>query len=49
MEETQAAEQLNAAMEKLIRRFPEQFMWNYKRFRTQAPGTPNPYRVAMKK
>ncbi len=33
-----SATEMNAALEQLIRDFPEQFLWNYKRFRTRPEG-----------
>ncbi|NQD36061.1 lysophospholipid acyltransferase family protein [Permianibacter sp. IMCC34836] len=38
-----SATALNAALANLIREFPEQFLWNYKRFRTRPDGEPRPY------
>ena len=35
---------LNATVESVVRRIPEQYQWEYKRFRKQPPGQPNPYR-----
>lgn len=43
-----AALALNQAMEQRINLFPEQFMWNYKRFRTQPAEAANPYKAAAK-
>ncbi len=41
----QGARLLNEALAQLILHAPEQYTWNYKRFRTVAPGEPkNPYR-----
>jgi KDO2-lipid IV(A) lauroyltransferase len=34
---------LNDALADLIREFPGQFLWNYKRFRTQPEGAPRFY------
>lgn len=34
---------LNATVESVVRRLPEQYQWEYKRFRKQPPGQPNPY------
>ncbi len=42
--ETSAAA-MNAAIETLVRTDPAQYQWEYKRFRRQAPGAPDPYRV----
>ena len=35
---------LNATVESVVRRIPEQYQWEYKRFRKQPPGQPNPYK-----
>ena len=35
---------LNRAMEALIRRAPEQYMWTFRWFRTRPDGHPNPYK-----
>lgn len=35
---------LNQAVEALVREAPEQYIWNYKRFRRQPAGAPDPYR-----
>ena len=34
---------MNAALADLIREFPEQFLWNYKRYRTRPEGEKRPY------
>jgi lauroyl/myristoyl acyltransferase len=34
------ATRMNATVEALIREMPEQYMWTYKRFKIQPPGTP---------
>ena len=34
---------LNASVESVVRRIPEQYQWEYKRFRKRPPGEPNPY------
>ncbi len=34
---------LNAAVEKAVRRCPEQYLWSYKRFKTRPPGMPALY------
>lgn len=34
---------MNQSVEKAVRRAPEQYQWEYKRFRHLLPGTPNPY------
>ncbi len=39
----QAACALNAAIEALVRRHPEQYLWGYRRFRTRPPGEPPLY------
>lgn len=39
---------INAAVEALVRRFPEQYNWAYKRFHPAPPGAPSPYRVARR-
>lgn len=38
-----SATALNGALADLIREFPEQFLWNYKRFRTRPDGEPRLY------
>jgi KDO2-lipid IV(A) lauroyltransferase len=35
---------VNRAVERCVRSSPEQYLWSYKRFRIQPPGSPNPYR-----
>lgn len=37
------AAQLNLELEALIKKFPEQYQWSYKRFKTTEDGSPNPY------
>lgn len=37
------AENLNSAIETLVRLDPAQYQWEYKRFKRQPPGYPNPY------
>lgn len=39
-----AAAAINAHVETLVRRCPEQYNWAYKRFNPPPPGWPNPYR-----
>ncbi|MEJ2575214.1 MAG: lysophospholipid acyltransferase family protein [Gammaproteobacteria bacterium] len=39
-----AAAALNAEIEQCVRRFPAQYQWTYRRFRTQPEGAANPYR-----
>lgn len=34
---------LNATVESMVRRIPQQYQWEYKRFRKRPPGEPNPY------
>ncbi|MGH8505109.1 MAG: lysophospholipid acyltransferase family protein [Stenotrophobium sp.] len=34
---------LNFSIEQVIREFPEQYWWSYKRFRRLPPGVPDPY------
>ena len=34
---------MNGAIEALVRRYPEQYQWEYKRFQTQPEGQPGPY------
>lgn len=41
LEESVAA--VNAAVEQAVRRFPEQYLWAYKRFKTRPPGEPRLY------
>ncbi|HID45271.1 MAG TPA: lipid A biosynthesis acyltransferase, partial [Chromatiaceae bacterium] len=38
-----AATELNAGVEKLVRRYPAQYQWTYRRFRAQPDGS-NPYK-----
>lgn len=35
---------LNATVEKVVRRIPDQYHWEYKRFKKRPPGEPNPYK-----
>jgi KDO2-lipid IV(A) lauroyltransferase len=35
---------LNASIEKVVREVPEQYQWEYKRFRHRPPGLPHPYK-----
>lgn len=37
------ATQLNLELESFIKKFPEQYQWSYKRFKTTEDGSPNPY------
>ncbi|NVJ64952.1 MAG: lysophospholipid acyltransferase family protein [Gammaproteobacteria bacterium] len=37
------ASQLNLELEKIIRKYPEQYQWSYKRFKTTQDGSANPY------
>lgn len=39
-----SARAMNAAIEALVRSDPAQYQWEYKRFRRQPPGVPDPYR-----
>ena len=39
-----ATRALNLELERLIRRFPRQYLWSYRRFRHPPPGQPDPYR-----
>ncbi|MBB5322233.1 lysophospholipid acyltransferase family protein [Marinobacter oulmenensis] len=41
---TTAATALNQSVEKVVRRIPEQYQWEYKRLRHQPEGRPNPYK-----
>ena len=34
---------LNATVEQVVRRIPDQYQWEYKRFKKRPPGSPNPY------
>lgn len=45
---TTAATALNQSVENVVRRFPEQYQWEYKRFRHQPGGRPNPYKHSGK-
>lgn len=38
-----ATSALNLSIEHCVREIPEQYQWEYKRFRHLTPGTPNPY------
>ncbi|WP_372972823.1 lysophospholipid acyltransferase family protein [Marinobacter sp.] len=38
-----AATALNLSVENCVRELPEQYQWEYKRFKRPAPGAPNPY------
>gem|GEM_PF-5842999 len=42
-DDMQAATALNQAIEHLVRTYPEQYIWNYRRFETQPMGLENPY------
>ena len=35
---------LNKSIEDVVREVPEQYQWEYKRFRHRPPGLPHPYR-----
>jgi len=35
--------EVNKALESMIRQYPEQYQWSYKRFKTTECGKPNPY------
>ncbi len=39
-----ATSALNLELERLIRQFPRQYLWSYRRFRHRPPGHRNPYR-----
>ncbi|MES9967053.1 MAG: hypothetical protein ABW074_07265 [Sedimenticola sp.] len=41
-----AATAMNSGLEQCVRMCPAQYLWSYKRFRTQAGETPNIYRPA---
>jgi len=43
-----AATALNQSVENVVRRIPEQYQWEYKRFRHQPEGRPNPYKESGK-
>jgi len=38
-----SASTINAAIESLVRKYPEQYIWNYKRFAKQPEGSPKLY------
>lgn len=38
---------LNLELERLIRHFPRQYLWSYRRFRHRPPGHRNPYRKGI--
>ena len=42
--ELAAATKLNAEIERIVKKYPEFYMWGYKRFKQQATGEPNIYR-----
>lgn len=41
-----SASALNLDIERLVREYPEQYLWSYKRFRVRPQGEANPYRRA---
>ena len=41
--EKEYASTVNSSLESMIRRFPEQYQWSYKRFRTTEDGSLNVY------
>ena len=41
-----SASALNLDIERLVREYPEQYLWSYKRFRVRPRGEANPYRRA---
>ncbi|WP_223669773.1 lysophospholipid acyltransferase family protein [Kangiella shandongensis] len=43
LDEKVYAQKVNAGLESMIRRYPEQYQWSYKRFKTTSCGGPNPY------
>jgi KDO2-lipid IV(A) lauroyltransferase len=43
-----AAAAINRAVERCVRAAPEQYLWSYKRFRFQPPGTASPYKEAAR-
>ena len=43
MSEEDYAKKVNQCLESMIRRYPEQYQWSYKRFKTTECGRPNPY------
>lgn len=43
LSEQEYAAGVNKALEHIIRRYPEQYQWSYKRFKTTECGKPNPY------
>ena len=45
-DETRDAEMVNLALEKAIRKAPEQYMWVHKRFKTQPDGKQKLYKAA---
>ncbi|GAA0208328.1 lauroyl acyltransferase [Kangiella japonica] len=44
IDEFEYATEVNKHLEQTIRRYPEQYQWSYKRFKTTEDGGPNPYR-----
>ena len=44
LDELEYATEVNKCLEQTIRRYPEQYQWSYKRFKTTENGEPNPYR-----
>ncbi|NVK21704.1 MAG: lysophospholipid acyltransferase family protein [Kangiellaceae bacterium] len=43
-DEKSYAEQINLTLEAMIKRFPEQYQWSYKRFKSTEDGSPNIYK-----
>ncbi len=43
LSEQEYSEKLNLELEKMIRDYPEQYQWSYKRFKTTEDGSKNPY------
>lgn len=42
--EEEYAEEVNKQLEMMIKKYPEQYQWSYKRFKTTECGGPNPYK-----
>lgn len=43
LSEVEFATEINKHLEQTIRKYPEQYQWSYKRFKTSECGGPNPY------
>lgn len=43
----QDTQTINDALEAIITKHPDQYFWQYKRFKTRPPGQPNPYKLEL--